>query len=87
MLMIALQTLEAMIIRLSRGYVCPVHSRSGEDSTFIQEAVPMGEAALAPELALVAARGDLASALSDTQTSRENICPTSAATPEFPLAP
>lgn len=47
----------------------------------------MGEAALAPEFALVAARGDLASALSDAQTSRENICPTSATTPEFPLAP
>lgn len=77
-----------MFARLFRGYVSPVHSRSGMGSTFIQEAVPMGEAALAPEFALVAARGDLASALSDMQTSRENICPTSpVVTPEFPLAP
>lgn len=53
----------------------------------MQEAVPMGDAALAPELALVAARGDLASEVSETQRSLENIVPMSDTALELPLVP
>lgn len=72
-------------------YYYPSNDDEDVGSIFIQEAVPIGDAALAPEFALVAAKGDLASTPSETHASLEKIegpmlaCPSTLVVDEMPV--